>query len=869
MKIIILNMKIIVNLLSVFFLSTSLLLANSVIPTELPHPDNKPPAKDKPVKVYIMSGQSNMVGFGSLTGNKLVFSSIFLSADPNIKMCRMPVGSSGLLPHLVFTSKEGNERGAKVSIYKESYNQTTDYTQVKPILVENVNLGSVAEKLPIVNEAHTTILEAYIEIPITGNHMVHAGFGDSSNAIVSIEGKEVYRKEIGGNKELTKIQLEAGKRYAVKIIYFKTGSTAFWMELMGLKGSGDLTSLIENDGMFKWMRDKDGEWSVRNDVILCESYLDKNKFKGGRNTPLSAKANGKFFGPELGFGYVMGTFHEEPVLLIKSDIGNRSLGWDCLPPGSKPYEFEGAMVPGYGGTPDSPDGKNRNPKAWYAGKQYDEYTKAIHGVLNNFKTLFPQFKDQGYEVAGFVWWQGHKDGGSEAHISNYEKNLANLIKAWRKEFNAPLAKWVIATVAFSGDKMSENYKRIASAQLAVSGETGRHPEFKENVKTIDARPYWRNIGESPTGTGYHYNHNAETYMLTGDALGRAMVGLYGGKTEPGPSKPRPQPVPSKSVNELTLAEKARLLYTDAFISPYARDDRKPKAEDFKKMGPSLQPMILGKLVPNYLAESPKVPAYRRHGMSMMPVISGKTPTKDQKRGVGLTTQLDLLISYYNAAGIDEYNWKPFAEANSNKEWEYLSFEPVEKLEKNKGNRNRKITLPEGMDQWNTESFNASKLGWKKGAGPFGQNSGRLVGLSESCHHPQCKCSVKPKTLWEHEVLLMRKTFDIPEMNKDARYRLIVGGSAHAFSGEGYSLYLNGKLFSESKGGYYKGKGGARGGYILDDFMPEFKKGKVTIAIKAFLRSTGHKNKLAPTKGHIDVWLEQMKLPAELKAITQE
>ena len=41
------------------------------------------------------------------------------------------------------------------------------------------------------------------------------------------------------------------------------------------------------------------------------------------------------FGPELGFGHVMGWYHDEPVLLIKSSIGNRSLSWDCLPPGKR------------------------------------------------------------------------------------------------------------------------------------------------------------------------------------------------------------------------------------------------------------------------------------------------------------------------------------------------------------------------------------------------------------------------------------------------------------------------------------------------------------------------------------------------------
>lgn len=90
-------------------------------------------------------------------------------------------------------------------------------------------------------------------------------------------------------------------------------------------------------------------------------------------------------------------------------------------------------------------------------KQYDEYTAAVHKVLNNFDEKFPQYKDQGFEVAGFVWWQGHKDGPNPAYNARYKKNMVNLIKAWRKEFNAPDAPWSIATVGFHGEDMPEHY----------------------------------------------------------------------------------------------------------------------------------------------------------------------------------------------------------------------------------------------------------------------------------------------------------------------------------------------------------------------------------------------------------------------------
>ena len=73
------------------------------------------------------------------------------------------------------------------------------------------------------------------------------------------------------------------------------------------------------------------------------------------------------------------------------------------------------------------------------------------------------------------------------------------------------------------------------------GDPKKHPEFAGTVASVDTRDFWREVDESPTSQDYHYNRNAETYMLVGDALGRAMVGLLGGKAEPLPQAPRPKP----------------------------------------------------------------------------------------------------------------------------------------------------------------------------------------------------------------------------------------------------------------------------------------------------------------------------------------
>jgi len=51
------------------------------------------------------------------------------------------------------------------------------------------------------------------------------------------------------------------------------------------------------------------------------------------------------------------------------------------------------------------------------------------------------------------------------------------------------------------------------------------------VLTIETRDFWREPEVSPKNQGFHYNQNAETYMLVGEALGKGMLKLLSGKKE--------------------------------------------------------------------------------------------------------------------------------------------------------------------------------------------------------------------------------------------------------------------------------------------------------------------------------------------------
>lgn len=145
-------------------------------------------------------------------------------------------------------------------------------------------------------------------------------------------------------------------------------------------------------------------------------------------------------------------------------------------------------------------------------------------MLKNFDASFPHWKGRGYEIAGFVWWQGHKDTGSEAHASRYEQNLVHLIKTLRKDFDAPNAPFVVATGCGNEGREGTGLQ-IAEAQLAVDGDKGKYPEFKGNVTSVDTRDFWPDPAKSPKNQGFHYHQNAGTYMQVGEAMGKGMVEL--------------------------------------------------------------------------------------------------------------------------------------------------------------------------------------------------------------------------------------------------------------------------------------------------------------------------------------------------------
>jgi alpha-galactosidase len=255
-------------------------------------------------------------------------------------------------------------------------------------------------------------------------------------------------------------------------------------------GKGSLEFLTRDPataGRFRHLLDAGGKWAVRDDVWI--HYLDRK----GRLTA-GYGVNEDRIGPELGFGHVVGAAFAEPVLLIKLAWGGKSLAVDFRPPGS------GGAV----------------------GPYYNEVVQRSKAVLANLKDEFPELAGRGYELAGFGWHQGWNDRINDAYNAEYEKNLANFIRDIRKDLGEKNLPFVIAETGMSG--RNESHPRALSlmkAQAAVA----KYDEFKGNVAFVGTRDFWREAVDSPTGQGYHWNTNAETYTLIGEAMGVAMLGL--------------------------------------------------------------------------------------------------------------------------------------------------------------------------------------------------------------------------------------------------------------------------------------------------------------------------------------------------------
>jgi hypothetical protein len=297
------------------------------------------------------------------------------------------------------------------------------------------------------------------------------------------------KKSADGKKDALKVFILAGQSNMQGLGVIK-------MDPKRNGGKGSLEYYMVKDskmaGRSKHMVDTDGSWVVRKDVWIW--YFDR---KGGLTAGFGAKTTS--IGPEFGFGHGVGEEFDEQVLLIKTAWGGKSLAVDFRPPSS------GGQV----------------------GPYYTKMLDHVKSILSDIKSHFPAYDGRGHELVGFGWHQGWNDRVCQAHNDAYEGNMVNFIRDVREALGAKDLPFVIAETGMSGHQ--EKHPRALSlmrAQAAVA----EHEEFKGNVAFVGTKDFYRPKEESPSGQGYHWNSNAETYFLIGDGMAKAMLTLINDRT---------------------------------------------------------------------------------------------------------------------------------------------------------------------------------------------------------------------------------------------------------------------------------------------------------------------------------------------------
>ncbi len=297
----------------------------------------------------------------------------------------------------------------------------------------------------------------------------------------------------------------------------------------------------ETKEMFKHYR-QDGKWVERDDVWI--DYL-------GRRGKLTVGYGSRDrVGCELEFGHVIGNTFDEPVLLIKTAWGGKSIARDFRPPSSgmpadeklqELLDKENANIRKRNEKEKNPNRKRpettmEDLKSRY-GHYYREMMKEISATLGELQERFPEYKGQGYEICGFVWFQGWNDMCNAEYVPQYATHMANFIRDVRKDLKVPNLPFVIGIMGQNGLKPAEG--RMLEVQQAQASME-EIPEFKGNVKAVRTDvlvdkaaaavyPEWRKRFDEwqkvGSDFGYHYMGSAVWFTRMGKAFAEAMLTL--------------------------------------------------------------------------------------------------------------------------------------------------------------------------------------------------------------------------------------------------------------------------------------------------------------------------------------------------------
>ena len=259
--------------------------------------------------------------------------------------------------------------------------------------------------------------------------------------------------------------------------------------------------------LLKMMRGADGKPAVCEGAWI--SYFTGSgesngegfgKLTAGYGSRSKPDQDGGKIGPEFTFGLTMDAALAEPVLIIKTAWGGKSLHTDFRPPSAGAYEMNDYQKKLYYGPPGH--GVPKDMDQWLAEKKKDTghyyrlMVEHVKKVLADPKRVVPGYDPaQGYELAGFVWLQGWNDmvdghvypaHGKPGRFDLYSEWMAHFIRDVRRDVGAPKMPFVIGVMGVGGPDAGADTQEFRKAMAAPAAL----PEFAGNVIAVQTAPFW-------------------------------------------------------------------------------------------------------------------------------------------------------------------------------------------------------------------------------------------------------------------------------------------------------------------------------------------------------------------------------------------
>ncbi len=260
--------------------------------------------------------------------------------------------------------------------------------------------------------------------------------------------------------------------------------------------------------------------------VYITSIADRNR----RSGPLGVGYGGSpdKIGPELGFGLSLEKKLDAPILLIKTSWGGKSLHYNFRPPSAGAYELSEKEKAG-----DKVEEIKKN-----VGLNYRMMNEAVHAVLRDLGKHHPEYDAKaGFEMAGFVWFQGFNDQFSPAFRDNYKDNMIHFVKDVRKEYKTPKMPFVIGVLGTNRTAEGVGKNAVSLAQRAAA----KAPEFKGNVASVESYEVYSHDAYEVFKKGwaqhfaewcvvgsdrpYHYLGSGKFFVRFGNSLGQQMLKL--------------------------------------------------------------------------------------------------------------------------------------------------------------------------------------------------------------------------------------------------------------------------------------------------------------------------------------------------------